>query len=62
MLKDNHVWSTGSITDAVKEARRAGGFAMKIEVECRSQKEAVEAIEAGADVIMLDNYETNEIA
>lgn len=32
MLKDNHVWSTGSITNAVKKAKAAGGFALKIEV------------------------------
>lgn len=33
MLKDNHVWSAGSIPNAVKKAKAAGGFALKIEVE-----------------------------
>lgn len=56
MLKDNHIWSTGSITNAVKNARNACGFAIKIEVECQSEEEANEAIKAGADVIMLDNF------
>ncbi|KAL7751967.1 nicotinate-nucleotide diphosphorylase (carboxylating) [Sorochytrium milnesiophthora] len=56
MLKDNHVWSQGSITRAVARARQVGGFALKIEVECRNEAEAEEAIAAGADVIMLDNY------
>ncbi|ANB12571.1 nicotinate-nucleotide diphosphorylase (carboxylating) [Sugiyamaella lignohabitans] len=56
MLKDNHIWSTGSITNAVKSARAVAGFAMKIEVECQSETEADEAIAAGADVIMLDNF------
>ena len=56
MLKDNHIWSVGSITEAVKRARRGCGFSSKIEVECRSFEEAVEACEAGADVVMLDNY------
>lgn len=56
MLKDNHIWSTGSITRAVTNARSACGFAMKIEVECQSEDEANEAIAAGADVIMLDNF------
>ncbi|KAI9771473.1 MAG: nicotinate-nucleotide diphosphorylase (carboxylating) [Geoglossum simile] len=56
MLKDNHIWSTGSITNAVKAARAAAGFALKIEVECQSEKEADEAAEAGADVVMLDNF------
>lgn len=61
MLKDNHVWSTGSITDAVKNARKVCGFSVKIEVECQSEDEANEAIEAGADVIMLDNFEGEEL-
>ncbi|KAI9330151.1 Quinolinate phosphoribosyl transferase [Zopfochytrium polystomum] len=57
MLKDNHIWSTGSITSAVAAARSAGGFALKIEVECRNEAEADEAIAAGADVVMLDNFD-----
>jgi nicotinate-nucleotide pyrophosphorylase (carboxylating) len=57
MLKDNHIWARGSITKAVKEARSVGGFALKIEVECGNQQEAEEAIEAGADVVMLDNFD-----
>jgi nicotinate-nucleotide pyrophosphorylase (carboxylating) len=61
MLKDNHVWSTGSITDAVKNARKACGFSVKIEVECQSEEEADEAIEAGADVIMLDNFKGDDL-
>lgn len=56
MLKDNHVWSRGSITDAVNSARSVGGFALKIEVEVQSEDEADEAIAAGADVVMLDNF------
>jgi nicotinate-nucleotide pyrophosphorylase (carboxylating) len=56
MLKDNHVWSSGSITAAVQRARKVGGFALKIEVECQSQEEAEEAITAGADIVMLDNF------
>jgi nicotinate-nucleotide pyrophosphorylase (carboxylating) len=55
MLKDNHIWSAGSITSAVKLARKAAGFSQKIEVECQSLDEAVEAAEAGADIVMLDN-------
>ena len=61
MLKDNHIWARGSITNAVSEARSACGFAMKIEVECQSEEEANEAIAAGADVIMLDNFEPHEL-
>lgn len=57
MLKDNHVWAKGSITAAVTAARSVGGFALKIEVECQSVAEADEAIAAGADVVMLDNFD-----
>lgn len=49
--------SIGSITAAVQKAKAVGGFALKIEVECRSEEEADEAIAAGADIVMLDNYE-----
>lgn len=56
MLKDNHIWSKGSITEAVHAARSVGGFSLKIEVECSSEKDADEAIAAGADIVMLDNF------
>ncbi len=61
MLKDNHIWSSGSITTAVHAARAAGGFAIKVEVECQSEIEADEAIGAGADVVMLDNFTPEEM-
>jgi nicotinate-nucleotide pyrophosphorylase (carboxylating) len=47
----------GSITKAVQAARAVGGFALKIEVECQSEVEADEAIESGADIVMLDNFD-----
>lgn len=56
MLKDNHIVAAGSITSAVRAAKSAGGFAIKVEVECQSFEEADEAIAAGADVVMLDNF------
>ncbi|KAJ1667226.1 nicotinate-nucleotide diphosphorylase (carboxylating) [Coemansia sp. RSA 1813] len=56
MLKDNHIWATGSITSAVEKARSVAGFSIKIEVECQSEEEALEAIAAGADIVMLDNF------
>ena len=52
MLKDNHIWSVGSITKAVLLARAACGFTQKIEVECQSLSEAMEACQAGADIVM----------
>eukprot|EP00039_Didymoeca_costata_P030767 m.31260 g.31260 ORF g.31260 m.31260 type:complete len:305 (-) comp8297_c0_seq1:195-1109(-) len=62
MLKDNHIWSHGSITEAVKQARKLCGFSMKIEVECGSLRDAEEAISAGADVVMLDNFNPKDLA
>ena len=61
MLKDNHIWSAGSITGAVNAARRACGFSSKIEVECRDLAEAIEAATAGADIVRLDNFSPEEI-
>jgi nicotinate-nucleotide pyrophosphorylase (carboxylating) len=58
MLKDNHIWARGgSITEAVAAARAVAGYTMKIEVEVDSEAAADEAIAAGADVIMLDNFD-----
>ncbi|PWN45647.1 putative BNA6-nicotinate-nucleotide diphosphorylase [Ceraceosorus guamensis] len=61
MLKDNHIWSTGSIPAAVSAARSACGFSMRIDVEVQSLEEAQQAIEAGADVVMLDNMVGQEL-
>jgi len=61
MLKDNHIWSCGNITNAVKKAISVGGFSLKIEVECRSFEEAIESINAGAHIVMLDNFLPNKL-
>ncbi|KAH8994711.1 nicotinate-nucleotide diphosphorylase [Lactarius hatsudake] len=60
MLKDNHVWSAGSVTMAISRAREVGGFSLLLDVEV-CDEEANEAIAAGADVIMLDNAEGDEL-
>ena len=61
MLKDNHIWSAGSITSAVMLARKAAGFSQKIEVECQNLEEGMEAAEAGADIVMLDNFQPDQL-
>lgn len=61
MLKDNHIWSAGSIASAVKLAKSAAGFSQKVEVECQSLEEATEAALAGADIVMLDNFKPNQL-
>jgi len=55
MLKDNHVQAAGSVTEAVRLAREACHHLLKIEIECESPEMVDEAIDARADVIMLDN-------
>ncbi len=60
MLKDNHIDAGGGITNAVKTLRSKIGHTVKIEVETRDLDEVKQAVEAGADIIMLDNM-TNEM-
>lgn len=51
----------GSITAAINQARKVGGFSLLLEVEVGSESEADEAIDAGADIIMLDNIEGDQL-
>lgn len=61
MLKDNHIDALGgNITEAVKRAKQLASFTQTIEVECRSIDDAAEAADAGADIVMLDNFLPNE--
>lgn len=55
MLKDNHISAAGGIKNAVEAARRSVSFVRKIEVEVESIEMVMEALEAKADIIMLDN-------
>ena len=59
MLKDNHVDAGGGITNAVKKLKSKLGHMTKIELEVRNLDELNEALEAGVDVIMLDNMSTD---
>ena len=58
LIKDNHIRITGGITQAVKLIRKRIKAESKIEVETSTLAEVMEAISAGADVIMLDNMPT----
>lgn len=55
MIKDNHIQTVGSITEAIGKARNAISHTMKIEVEVEDLAATQEAVAAGADIIMLDN-------
>ncbi|XP_011741672.2 nicotinate-nucleotide pyrophosphorylase [carboxylating] isoform X1 [Macaca nemestrina] len=62
MVKDNHVVAAGGVEkQAVRAARQAADFALKVEVECSSLQEAVQAAEAGADLVLLDNFKPKEL-
>ena len=58
MIKDNHIKAVGSITKAIEMARQSIPHTMKIEVEVESLDQLQEALEAKADIIMLDNMDT----
>ncbi len=57
LIKDNHINAAGGITEAVKKARSYMPFMKKIEVEVENLDMVEEALEAGADIIMLDNMD-----
>lgn len=61
MLKDNHLDAAGGTANAVKAARSRAPFVRKIEVECETLEQVSEAVEAGADIIMLDNMSTQQM-
>lgn len=61
LLKDNHIGAAGSVTNAVKMAKEYAPFVRKIEVEVENLEMVKEAVEAGADIIMLDNMSTEEM-
>ena len=55
LLKDNHIGAAGSITKAITMAKEYAPFVRKIEIEVETMEQVKEAVEAGADIIMLDN-------
>jgi nicotinate-nucleotide pyrophosphorylase (carboxylating) len=62
LIKDNHIALAGGITEAVAAAKRHAGHLHKIEVEITNWAQLREAIEAGAEIVMLDNQTPDEAA
>ena len=62
LLKDNHIDAAGGVAEAVSMARATAPFVDKVEVECESLEMVREAVEAGADIIMLDNMSHDDMA
>ncbi len=61
MLKDNHIAAAGGVKQAVKAAKQYCSFVHKIEVEAENLEMCREAVEAGADIIMLDNMSVEDM-
>ena len=57
LLKDNHIGAAGSVKKAIELAREYAPFVRKIEIETETLEQVKEAVEAGADIIMLDNMD-----
>ena len=62
MLKDNHINAAGGVKEAIAAAKAYAPFVRKIEVETETLDMVREAVEAGADIIMLDNMTTEQMA
>ena len=61
LLKDNHIGAAGSVTNAVRMAKEYAPFVRKIEIEVENLEMLDEALEAGADIIMLDNMSVEDM-
>lgn len=59
LLKDNHIGAAGSVTKAIEMAKAYAPFVRKIEIETETLEQVKEAIDAGADIIMLDNMDND---
>jgi nicotinate-nucleotide pyrophosphorylase (carboxylating) len=62
LIKDNHIVACGSVRAAVERARARGQHLLRVEVECETPAQIAEALDAGADVILLDNMAPHELA
>lgn len=62
LIKDNHIQAAGGITNAITRAKTRSPHTSRIECEVTNQAELAEALEAGADIIMLDNMSNEDVA
>ncbi len=61
LIKNNHITAAGGVRAAVTAAREAVSFSKKISCEARTLQEAQEAIDAGADIVLLDNFKPKDV-
>ena len=62
LIKDNHLALVGGVEEAISRARKYVSFTKKIEIEVETLEEALQAACAGADIVMLDNMDPNNVA
>jgi nicotinate-nucleotide pyrophosphorylase (carboxylating) len=62
LIKDNHLAIIGSVTKSVEVAKKNAASSMNIECEAKNSNEVIEAITAGADIVMLDNFSPEDAA
>lgn len=61
LIKDNHIVAAGGIREAVARATRATAHTMTVTVECATLEDVIEALEAGADILLLDNMDVETL-
>jgi len=61
LVKDNHLAVVGGIGAAVRKVREAVSFSKKVEVEVSTVEDALKAVEAGVDIVMLDNFTSKQV-
>ena len=61
LIKNNHVDVVGGVSEAVRMAKEYASFSKKISCEARTIQEGLEAVKAGADIILLDNFKPEDI-
>jgi nicotinate-nucleotide pyrophosphorylase (carboxylating) len=62
LIKDNHIAAAGSVTEALRRAQAGTPHGSKLEVEVETLEQLEEALAAGADIVLLDNFAPSEIA
>ncbi len=61
LIKDNHIVVSGGVAEAIRQVRKWVSFSKKIEIEVTKVDDVLEAVETGADVIMLDNFTVEQV-
>ncbi len=61
LIKDNHIAVVGDVEKAVKMAKKYASFTKKIEIEVENKEDAIKAARAGADIVMFDNMDPDEV-